>query len=62
MANSGFAMTHAFARKLAASFRSIDTTADIYIHERVGLRANQHILQPPLGYDLSQSTGEFQSR
>ena len=61
MANSGFAMTNAFARKLAHSFESIDTTADLYIHERIGLSVTQHILLPPLGYDLSQSTGAFQS-
>jgi hypothetical protein len=54
-------MTNALARKLLATFTSIDTTVDIFIHERVGLKVNNHTLFPPLAYELSASTGGFPS-
>ena len=61
MANSAFVLTNAMARKLMSSFVSINCTADTHIHRKIGSGINNHILLPPISYDLSQSTGAFQS-
>jgi len=61
MSNCAFALTNGMARKLQQSFTQIALTADTHIHRKIGPTVNTHILLPPLGYDLSQSTGAFDS-
>jgi GR25 family glycosyltransferase involved in LPS biosynthesis len=61
MANPACVLTNALARRLLASFQRFDTTADIFLHERVGLNVTNHLLMPPLAFELSMSTGEFES-
>ena len=61
MANPAFALTRAMAGKLLQDFTAINCTADTYIHRKVGSDCVNHTLIPPLSYELSHSTGEFDS-
>lgn len=61
MANPSYAINQAMARKLLENFSVINTTSDYYIHRDIGLQVNNFTSIPPLFYEKSWSTGEFDS-
>jgi len=62
MANSCHVITLEMARLLLKSFDKINTTVDIYIHDRIGKDVvDNYTVFPPIAYDISNSTGSLQS-
>lgn len=61
MSNPCHAITLEFANRLLSSFLRIDTTVDIYQHERVASGCFHATVYPPIASELSWSTGEFES-
>ena len=61
MATACFAITSAMARKAVSEFRSIRTTADIYLHKETPGPGQAFTVFPPIASELSWSTGELKS-
>jgi hypothetical protein len=61
MSNPCFAVNRSMAGLLHSSCAKISTTADIYTHEVIGRKVKNYTAVPPLFYEKSWSTGEFES-
>jgi GR25 family glycosyltransferase involved in LPS biosynthesis len=59
--NPCHAINRAMAKLLVESFESVDTTADIYIHEQIATRCANYTLHPPIASELSWSFGAVDS-
>ena len=61
MSDPCHALNRAMAAKLLDSFEKVDTTVDIFIHQRVGSTVANFTLFPPLAAELSWSFGAVDS-
>ena len=61
MANACYAINEAMAALLLGSLRKIDTTSDIYLHDRLAADVAHYTVMPPAALELSWTTGELLS-
>jgi GR25 family glycosyltransferase involved in LPS biosynthesis len=61
MSDPCYALNRAMAAKLLDSFERVDTTVDIFVHQRVGSKVANFTLFPPLAAELSWSHGAVES-
>lgn len=61
MSDPCHALNRAMAAKLLDSFERVDTTVDIFVHQRVGSEVANFTLFPPLAAELSWSLGAVES-
>ncbi len=59
--NPCHAINRAMAKLLVESFETVDTTVDIYMHERIAARCANYTLHPPIASELSWSFGAVDS-
>ena len=61
MSNPCYALNAEMAEFALNSLVRIDTTSDVYLHQRIATRSNHYTVIPPVAYDLSWSTGQIRS-
>lgn len=61
MSNPCHALSSAYARALLDRFQTLDTTADVFMHQQAPLPGEALTVFPPLASELSWSTGALES-